>query len=474
MTPYSEPLPSPQARPAVSPSASLQSEKLRDANIFAPVLIGLALFWLLVPLLTVDNPSTGMSLAAATASGAIGLTVCLEMMVRANILTRGLMLFGVTVYFARILVGVLHYVLLFDPNYFSTHMPVFQYLPDFEALGNAASYVSSSWDIYGFGPVPPDLFDTKNAYLFPYFGLLYYLGGNEHFLNFSVLNSLHACFVAILVTRFANGLWGKITARTVFVIAMLQPFGFIASVQWRDSVGQFFLITGALLAILAPLNIRSMPSIVVGALSMMTLRNLYFINALIAFGAKISALRKTSVLSLVAGLILTAVLLVLVYLYSQSILVYQLNNDAFIFNQGPSRAAYQLFRNITGPFPWTQGFDPLVAGHELMFEAVLQSCFSLAIIYMAITSFRKPTIDLSDPVCRATFAFVAAVMAMGALSYGHTTYMTVASVLLLPYIYALSVKRFLKVFSSFLAIVMVAGLLWAWLGFGAGAEAASF
>ena len=93
MTPYSEPLSSPQARPAVSPFASLQSEKLRAANIFAPVLIGLALFWLLVPLLTVDNPSTGMSLAAATASGAIGLTVCLEMMVRANILTRGLMLF---------------------------------------------------------------------------------------------------------------------------------------------------------------------------------------------------------------------------------------------------------------------------------------------------------------------------------------------------------------------------------------------
>ena len=172
--------------------------------------------------------------------------------------------------------------------------------------------------------------------------------------------------MAVLVTRFANGLSGRAVARSVFIIAMLQPFGFVASIQWRDSIGQFFLISGAFLAILAPLNLKSMPSIVVGALSMMTLRNLYFVNALVAFGAKISALRKTNVLSLIAGLILAGGLVTLLYRNSQNVFVYELDSNAFAFNQGMSRLGYQVLRNITGPFPWTQSFDSLVIGHEFM------------------------------------------------------------------------------------------------------------
>jgi hypothetical protein len=434
-------------------------------SLLAPALLGLAIFWVLIPIITAANPSPAMSLASATLCGAIGLLVCLELMVKAGQISRSLVFFGLAIYLIRIIFGILHYLILFDGSYFSSSNPVFFYINDYEFLSNSASFLKDYWDNFGFGTFPPGFFDAKNQTLIPYFGLIYFLGENNHFLNFTVLNSLHACLVAVIVTRFAYFLRGATSENGVFIIAMIQPFGFLASVQWRDSVGQFFLIGGSLLVLLSSISVRSMLTVIVGALMMMSLRNIYFVNALIVLSAKLAFQKKKNIILLVGGIVLVGVLAGIISLFSQNILVYEIDSGNFIFNfQGSF--GYNLFRNIFGPFPWTQGFDPRVAGHEFMFEAVLQSCFNLSIIYMIFISWRAGAIDRTDPIYRTTLVFVASIIIMGAASYGHSTYMTVASVLLLPLIRPLSLSLFMRVFGLILFTVLSAGALWAVFGLG--------
>jgi hypothetical protein len=426
--------------------------------------MGLVSFWILLAIIAQPRSMPGVSMGATIVSALVGWTVALWISVQQRMINSKLAIFGFAIFFLRVTIGITHYLSWFDASYFDTFNPSFQFILDYEALSISSGRVSDFWNSYGFSWLPSDFFDQKNSFLYPYFGLLFFIGGNEHFLNFGPFNALHNCLVALIAARFAYRISGSACAQIVFVIALMQPFGIISTIQWRDSVGQFFLVTGGILCILAPPSLKGAPSLLLGAFSMMALRNVYFVNAIITFVAKLAAGRKMSVTAVASGLAAGGALLLIGLSLTSSILVYDLGSEKFSFNRGGLRLLYDVIRSLSGPFPWTQMLDASVIGREYFAEDVLQATFHLTALYLLWKSWRMGHIDLGNPATLATLIFFGSIMGAGLISYGHVTYVTVSTVLILPFIAQLSIPRFYRIFITILLALIAAGAMWSALG----------
>lgn len=449
----------------VRPNSAV-SESENGRNVVAtlsPALLGLIAFWLFIVLLTPGAIGPTGTLVAATTSGFLALALCFGYLRQRGTISDGLLVFGLAAYLLRVGVGVWHYTAVMDSTYFDQNEPAYKYLADYEWLNFAASTVADYWHTHGFGSLPWDfLLKDKNTFLTPYFALLYYLGGNEHFLNFSVLNSLHACLVAALVASFSHRVSGPKLSRSIFPIALLQPLGFISSILWRDSVGQFFLIAGALMIIAAPRGIRGAVWILVGTLSLMLLRNVYFVIGIVTTAAKAIGGRRIGVPAVATGFLIVAILaLVLVKYLTANVFVYDLSRADLTINNSIGAFVFNFTRGLVGPFPWTQLFDPRTPGREYMVPDILQASFNMAIVFLLGRGFYRGEIDLGRSAAFPTLAFVASIMLSGLLGYGHESYVTVGSVLALPLIPRLSIKQFARTFLAIQSAVIFAGTIWA-------------
>ena len=446
-----------------------RDEQHDTLSVLSPAICGLVVFWGLIPVLTPVGVSPEGSLTATTISALLGLGACLGLLRRSRILGPQFVFLGLVLFLMRCALGVWHYVTFFDSHYFMTQMPSYGYLHDYEWLNDEFTLIAEHWRMNGFSSLPEDLLGQKNTFLMPYFALLYYLEGNEHFLNFTALNSLHASLVAALIARFAYMIGGRASAQAVFVIALLQPFGFISSILWRDSVGQFFLIAGALILILTPLTIKGVPMIIIGAISLMTLRNIYFLNGMITTASKILSARTRSGFVMIAGAISFVVLVVVFQNYIQeNVLVYDLSSNDFTYNKDIATITYNFVRGLTGPFPWTQVLDPQTVGREYQIPDILQAAFNLTILLFLCRRFASHALDFASPITLPTLAFVFSIMGEGLVGFGHTSYVTVASVLALPLIPRLSPGHFTGAFSAVVGLLLISGLIWSTLGLGGG------
>ncbi|WP_374651351.1 hypothetical protein [Rhizorhabdus sp.] len=454
------------AQPALERSLSAEhpNGQMGAWQILWPALLGLLSFWVLLAAIAQPGSMPGVSMGATVLAASMGWIVSLWVSVQQRIISSQLAILGLFIFLLRVAIGLAHYLLWFDSSYFDTFNPTFQFILDYEALSYAAGKVSDFWNTYGFSWLPQDFLDPKNSLLYPYFAFLFFIGGNEHFLNFGPFNALHNCLVALIASRFAFRLKGRAIAQIVFVITLMQPFGIITTVQWRDSVGQFFLVAGGILCILAPTNLRGGPSLLLGAFSMMTLRNVYFVNAIITFGAKLISGRKVNVVALASSLAVGGALLLATMYFARSILVYDLDSGNFSFNRGPFRLLYDMVRSLSGPFPWTQMLDPSIVGREYLPQELLQATFHLAATYLLWKSWRAGSLDLSDSTTLSTLAFFGSIMGAGLISYGHVTYVTVSTVLILPFIADMSIQRFYRVYATILLGLIAAGATWSALG----------
>ncbi len=451
----------------VRPGIAYRDEQHDTLSVLSPAICGLVVFWGLIPVLTPVGASPEASLIASTISAFLGFGACLGLLRRSRILSPQFVFLGLVLFLMRCALGVWHYVTFFDPHYFMTQMPSYGYLHDYEWLNDEFTLIAEYWRINGIMSLPEDLLGQKNTLLMPYFALLYYLQGNEHFLNFTALNSLHACLVAALIARFAYMIGGRASAQAVFVIVLLQPFGVISSILWRDSVGQFFLIAGALILILTRLSIKGVPMILIGALFLMTLRNIYFLNGMITAAAKILSARAKSSFVIIAATISLVVLIVAFQNYLQdSVMVYDLSSNDFTYNKDLATIAYNFVRGLSGPFPWTQMLDPQTVGREYQLPDILQAAFNLTILFFLFRRFASHALDFTSQITLPTLAFVFSIMGEGLVGFGHTSYVTVASVLALPLIPRLSPGRFTGAFSAVVGLLLISGLIWSALGLG--------
>lgn len=390
-----------------------------------------------------------------------GLSVTLYGLLRSGTIGLGYVIFGLIVLLARNAIGVWHYLTFLDPAYFTADAPRYAYFWDYEWLDYAATIISSHWIENGLWSLPVDIMQYKNTFLMPYFGALYYFGENRHFLNFSTLNSFHACLVAVIASRFSYVIGGKAIAQTVFVLAMIQPFGFISSVLWRDSVGQFFLLSGAIVIILTSLNARNLPQFLLASISLMLLRNIYFINGIITAAVKILYGKKLSRFAIISGVFVFLALIIVLnrYLFN-SVFVYEFSNDNFSYNQGVGTAFYNILTGLVGPFPWTQMLSAGTLGREYQLPDILQGAYNLTLLILLGVSAIEKKINMNSSITLPTLGFVFSIMAGGLVSYGHVPYVTVSSVLLLPLIGGLNVRRFLTWFIGIVFFLFVGGMAW--------------
>ena len=232
-------------------------------------------------------------------------------------------------------------------------------------------------------------------------------------------------------------------------------------------MGQFFLIAGALILILTRFSIKGVPMILIGALSLMTLRNIYFLNGMITAAAKILSARAKSGFVIIAAAISFVVLVVAFQNYLQdSVMVYDLSSNDFTYNKDIATIAYNVVRGLSGPFPWTQILDPQTVGREYQIPDILQAAFNLTILFFLFRRFANHALNFTSSITLPTLAFVFSIMGEGLVGFGHTSYVTVASVLALPLIPRLSPGRFAGAFSAVVGLLVVSGLIWSALGLG--------
>ncbi len=108
--------------------------------------------------------------------------------------------------------------------------------------------------------------------------------------------------------------------------------------------------------------------------------------------------------------------------------------------------------------------DPSIGGREFFPEDVLQATFHLSATYLLWKSWRAGSLKLNDPTTLSTLVFFGSIMGAGLISYGHVTYVTVSTVLILPFIAHLTIQRFYRVFVSILLGLIAAGATWSALG----------
>jgi hypothetical protein len=290
-------------------------------------------------------------------------------------------------YILRILVGVLHYLTIMDPDYFK-YPEFYSYLWDFKWMHESLIFVSNWWHLYGLFSALPHLFfeTTKNAYLHMYSALLYYFSG-VNALNISPWNSLHNIYTAGLVGMLAlqEGATRK-QALFAMTLAAFEPFGFISSMMWRDSVGQSFLVLGVYLIVTyrrqMVLCVLLLP---IAAFLTYAYREPYVMVifagtvAMWLLDRQLSVGKKIIILVAVFSITLTSQLLSILWNIGvqQRSLGIQLSSEKFIYL--PLRA----IRAVMGPFPWWQIFDR-PDGYEYMLADYAQAAFNLAVMFIVV------------------------------------------------------------------------------------------
>ena len=388
-----------------------------------------------------------------------------------NFLTVQLGILGLLVFTTRVIIGIVHYHFAMDDTYFQSNTPTFDYLYDFEWMLNWMTELSDLWQTDGFGSLPTRWFIEKNTWLMPYQALLFYLGDHKHFLNITVVNSLHVMLVATLAARLAYRLGGKHHAKMVFFIAALQPFNLFSSVLARDPVGQFFLILGFLVILDQRVSIKGFLLMLVGVLQMMMLRQIYFIVGMMTIALKLwstndvgYSINKFYVLLILCGI----GILSYIFLWDLFIAFYNFGADragmearsAMTISQSPLGIVKRLVISMTGPFPWTNMLSPHITGREFILPAILQAIYNVSILMFFFYGVVKNKIDLFSFPNIYVLVFVFSIMGAGLLGAGHVSYVTVASVLLLAVIPRLNPLYFIITYLVIFFIDFSVAFIW--------------
>jgi len=268
--------------------------------------------------------------------------------------------------------------------------------------------------------------------------------------------------VAVLVTVFSASFTTRSVVKAVFFLAMLQPFGMFSSIMWRDSVGQLFFITGAILVVQYRGKFIGIGKLLVGVALMMLQRNIYILVAITSAAVSVASLYQKRSMAFYSGLIAILVTLAFTipYLFNNVFAFYDLKNSQLTYASESLSIPKKILTAMVGPFPWTQIFDPLVVGREYLFADTLQSTFSLTAWYLVLSGLLKRRLFWYGTPYSTVLAVALLTTLMGALTYGHTSYVTLPTVLLLPIIPDLKVRRFIWLWATLTFVVIILGILW--------------
>lgn len=423
-------------------------QMLFPLKVIIYITFSIGIFWGLISFQQ-DNIGRLASFFWALSSGLVALFVLCRILLKRH-LSLKTSIIVLIIFILRVFVGLFHYLLSFDAKYFNS-VKDYVYLWDYEWLHSLMVYVSNFWRENGFGMLPIEYFGNKHAIIIVYMSLLYFLGA-PHYLNIIILNSLHAVFVAVLVWAVSKFIKDSQTSQHVLYVALLQPFGLGSSIMWRDSVGQLFVIAAITLLIFSKTGWEDIFVITVSSCLMFINRSVYMLTSIAIYITKsyieyvkcrTYSLLRRHVVSFMIVIGLFALVMFYNTLFKELTLQGYLSEGSSLIelSWSPVQVLIRFVKHFVGPFPWYQVFDRSTLGREYLYFDMLQSAFNFTIVIMIgfhVYNNRHRLSNYHYMICSSVFYF----MFSGLISYGHTPYVTVASVYGLSAIDDFRVKKY--------------------------------
>lgn len=339
-------------------------------------------------------------------------------------------LFGFTF---KIFIGYLFWQYYIFPDYFANSNSQFQfnhheYLMTYKWMQQLAEYRID----HGFLSFPIERLFDKHIFIHYIMSNLY-LSGTFNPLDISVQNayfSILSAYVVLLIGQHFS--MNKTQLRWIFIIAVFQPFSMISSVIWRDVVGQFFIVIGIYLTILATKsNTRSaITLIIIASISMLLQRFVYLLFPLLVYLSY--SLFRMNVKNLAFKL--PFVLIAILYINSFFSLSEKVSESYVSSISSVNLWLFlpiNLLRVLFGPFPWTNWFrfsDETIFLIADYFQAVV----NIVLFYYALKILWKQNFNqfFKERINIPLFFFILFLFTSLGTTGIHSSYLSTATIIL--------------------------------------------
>jgi hypothetical protein len=336
------------------------------------------------------------------------------------------------------LIGLFHWLLFINPDYFSNSTSQFEFIIDYTLLDSIMDQLSRIRLVHGFFGMDDASYFTNIGHnnIWYFLSSLYYFTGS-HQLNFSPFNTLFSIYTALIVTLIALNYTDNIrNVRFVLLLCLFFPFGMIPSIFMRDIVGQFFIaISFYLLFLYKDKGMHLILVILITSFLCQMQRTIYVIFPIISI-----ILYRIGSMHNKKNSIIAIPFLIIVFLFVQSYSGFFDLYDGYTESVDHSfnRLSFFLFlpinvfRAFIGPFPWNQFFkftQEVVYQPIDYFQSIIDWIIIIGVVPIIIKRFKdNGTIDF-------TVWFVLLFILTGVTTNDiHTTYFTTAFIFFIPLI----------------------------------------
>tara|TARA_B110000908_G_C10267775_1_gene466258 strand:+ start:4241 stop:5614 length:1374 start_codon:yes stop_codon:yes gene_type:complete len=339
-------------------------------------------------------------------------------------------------YLIHLGIGLLHYLIFLDVNYFDTSGLVLPLPPDFTIPLDAVNEIIASKKING-------LFYYENYYLshieiwnlisYPF----YFFGG--YVLNIAPLNSFMSVFTSInvfLISKFYLK-YKSTELKKILILTAYFPLTLISSLFFRDVVGLGLISLGLVIVCLSKEKMYYYLMLAIAFYLFYMQRTIYPLVLLLAVIFDFLNTKKTGqslgrrIISFIVFVSIFGIMLRLSYMLGLA----DGNNSRYI--DGAATVNYLFFpvklvMGLVGPFPWTQYFTTERMVYSYQFADYLQGALNITIVFLMIkfksSFFKKSQINLLN----LTGLFL--MMSGLATTFMHSAYVSIGILFLVPWI----------------------------------------
>jgi hypothetical protein len=399
-------------------------------------LAGTALFFLLYGLSAQGLSPTGTFVSAYIAGG-VGILVS-TLWLRNHAEFKKFIVTILGAYSLRVLVGVIFCLQILNPNYFEGNGKYIDKNWEFYWTYNNAITAANSvhnkgeWRTSRIYPTN----ENKNAYIHTWMGYFLATGASKHALDLAPFNAFHHVVAGVLVVSLALACGYTLQVALLSgVLTAWIPWGFPASIMWRDSVGLTWVVLsvvllclGRRLGLFGSILLAIPAAFLAWADRQPYLVAIVFITVLSVIYDQQKTITSVWV-KILRFVIVSIVCLFGVYLLWHNISLFaferhgnQVSNDNMLFRLLVSPLL--LLRALAGPFPWFVGskFNLFVI-FDYLFHVFQFALFLIFIIKWRMILSRINILTYSAAIFWL-FGFIAGGV--------HTAYLAVAAPFILP------------------------------------------
>jgi hypothetical protein len=403
--------------------------------------IGTVLFFCIYGVLARTEAPLGTFLAASV-GGAVGIWFCgrwMKGLPRGRWGRKAILI----AYCARIVVGLVVYLSVQDPNYFNSSGSYVAQTPEYEWTYEQAKFAADHIEGTGeLGSRAVFLVDRdKNANIHTWMGWFFAVGDSRNSLDLAPFNAFHHALAGILICGIGIELGYSVSLSILAgVVTAWIPWAFPASLMWRDSVGLAWIV--AALAILIVSRRFGIIGVLIGCIPAGLLlysdRQPYFVLPLFflmfylfdRYNLNLS-LKRNNYKNLII-IVVFFIGYVLMIERIDSVFLFRYHDFLSNLSERIIDIPLLLIRAIMGPFPWDiQSRFDFYTCFDYIFHV-----FQLGIFFVVFRNIRRFLNEI-DIMC----FFGIAIWIIGLVATGvHTAYLAAGIPFILPKVFSIKSK----------------------------------